>query len=72
MATTLTATYATEAAARNAYDDLIGSGYPREKIFHQKDVPEIKVMSPRDTLREAREILARHEPSKVIERETRD
>ena len=72
MATTLTATYATEPAGRNAYDDLIGSGYPRHKIFRPKDMAEIKVMSPRDTLREAREIIARHEPSKVIERETRD
>ena len=72
MATTLTATYATEAAARNAFDDLIGSGYPREKIFRQKDMPEIKVLSPGATVREAREILDRHAPSKLTERETPD
>lgn len=72
MATTLTARYATEAAARNAHDDLIASGYPRERVFRPKNLPEVKVMSPRDTLREAREILGRHGPSKVIERETRD
>ncbi len=72
MATTLTATYASAAAARNAHDDLIASGYPREKVFSQKDNPEIKVMSPRDTVREAREILDRHDPSKVTETETPD
>ena len=72
MATTITATYATAAAARNAHDDLIGSGYPREQVFTSKDVPEVKVMSPRVTVPEAREILDRHQPSKVTEHETPD
>lgn len=69
MTKTLTAKYETEDAARNAHEDLIGTGYPQEKVFLHPDSPEVKVITPSDTEREAREILGRHEPSDISESE---
>lgn len=70
MTKTLTANYETEEAARNAHEDLIGTGYPREKVFLQPDSTEVKVITPSDTAPQAREILGRHEPSEITENES--
>ena len=69
MAKSLTARYETQEAARNARDDLIGKGYPNEKVFLHPDSPEIKVITPAATEPEAREILDRHQPSEITENE---
>ena len=69
MTKTLTAKYETEAAARNAHEDLMGTGYPQEKVFLQPDSAEVKVITPSDAEPQAREILGRHEPSEITETE---
>ena len=69
MTKTLTARYETVDAARNAYEDLIGSGYPSENLFLQSESPELKVVTPSETEPQAREILGRHEPSEITESE---
>lgn len=67
MTKTLTARYETAEAARNAYDDLIGKGYPREKVFLSSDTFELKMIVPVDAEPQAREILDRHQPNEITE-----
>lgn len=69
MTKALTAKYETMTAAQNAHEDLIGTGYPREKMFFDPDSPEVKVITPEDTEAQAREILDRHKPSEIRETE---
>lgn len=68
MPRTLTATYSDTAAARNAQEDLIASGIPSEKVFLERDTPDlprVKVITPAETERELREILGRHDPVEI-------
>lgn len=65
---TLTAKYQSSGAARNAYDDLIGTGYPSETVYLDRDNAAVKVITAPEGEREAREILGRHQPSEIIER----
>ena len=67
MTKTLTARYETQEAARNAYDDLISTSYPDDKVFLQPDSPTVKVITPTETEPQAREILGRHEPVEIAE-----
>jgi len=67
MVKTLTATYENGDAARNARDDLIDTGYPDEKVFLDDAASAVKVITPAETAREAREILDRHQPERVDE-----
>lgn len=67
MPKSLTARFESTAAARNAKEDLIASGYPTEKVYFQGDVPEVKVITPAETQREPREILGRHDPIEITE-----
>lgn len=69
MPRTFTATYETPEAALNAYDDLIASGYPREKLHYEPGTPEMRVIAPVDTAPEAREILGRHRLASISEDE---
>ncbi len=69
MTKALTARFETAEAARNAYEDLIGSGYPRENLFLQSESPELKVATPSETESQAREILGRHGSSEITESE---
>lgn len=69
MPRTFTATYENPEAALNAYDDLIASGYPREKLHYEPGTPEVRVIAPVDTAPEARELLGRHRPGSISEDE---
>jgi hypothetical protein len=69
MARALTARYGSADAARNAHEDLIGSGYPSEKVYLDRDAAEVRVLVPTSTEREAREILGRHQPEEITARD---
>jgi hypothetical protein len=68
MTKILTGKFETADGARNAFDDLINAGFEREKLFLDRETAHLKVMTPNDTEREAREILDRHSPLEVFER----
>jgi len=68
MTKTLTARYPSAGAARNAHDDLIGTGYPTETVYLDQDNAAVKVMTSPEGEREAREILGRHQPQEITER----
>jgi hypothetical protein len=68
MPKTLTGTYGSAEAARNAHEDLIHTGFPSEKVFLDRDKGEVKVITADGNEREAREILDRHQPTEVGER----
>ena len=53
----------------NAYDDLISSGIPQEKIRRMNDKFVLSVMVPDATQAEIVEILKRHEPLDLVTRE---
>lgn len=67
MAKTLTGTFASFDAARNAHEDFIDTGYPTEKVYLDREKAEVKVITSNDGEREAREILSRHKPSEITE-----
>jgi hypothetical protein len=69
MAKALTARYGAADAARNAHEDLVGVGYPREKLWLDVETAQVKVIAAEDAEREAREILDRHQPDSIDERE---
>ncbi|QTF93478.1 hypothetical protein [Halomonas sp. BM-2019] len=72
MTQTVTAAYGSADKAINAYDELIAEGFPREKLYFDKETNQIKVIIP-DTVRpEAEEILKRHEPNEVWARPFQD
>jgi hypothetical protein len=68
MTKILTGKYDTAERARNAFDDLINAGFDREKVYLDRETAHLKVMTPNDAEREARDILARHGPIQVFER----
>lgn len=65
MAKTLTASYASNEAARNAVDELLSDGIDSEKVFLDDATNEVKVMIPGDIEREITEILGRHNPTEI-------
>lgn len=68
MTTTITAVYDSPDQVSNAFDDLVSTGIPQDKIFADKDKPEIKVASPDTGVPEIREILNRHRPKDISEK----
>ena len=70
MTKTVTARFEDEAAARNAHEDLIDTGFPAESVYLDTDKSEVKVMASTDAEREVHEILGRHAPSEVTEHAT--
>jgi hypothetical protein len=68
MTKILTGRYDSIDKARNALDELINAGFDREKVFLDREKSLVKVMTPNDVEREAREIIDRHEPAEVTER----
>ncbi len=68
MTETINATYGSIAQAKNAVDDLVSTGIPREKVFLDKKALQVKVISANVTEGEIVEILKRHQPSEVSER----
>jgi hypothetical protein len=68
MAKILTGKFPTHEHARNAFDDLINAGFEREKVYLDRETHHVKVITPLDTEREARELLGRHDPEQIFER----
>jgi len=69
MPKTLTGTYGSAEAARNAHEDLVHTGLPSEKVFLDRDNAEVKAIAADGNEREIREILDRHQPSEITERD---
>ncbi len=65
MSEIVTAVYESEDTVTNAYDDLISTGIPSEKIRIDKDKRQIQVMTPDASEPEIVEILGRHKPVKL-------
>jgi hypothetical protein len=65
MPRTLTGTFNSPKAARNAHEDFIDSGFPSEALFHARGSAELKVRASSDNEPEIREILGRHKPAKI-------
>ncbi|TLF50425.1 hypothetical protein FEI13_09645 [Halomonas urmiana] len=65
MTQTVTAAYGSIDKAVNAFDELVSEGYPREKLFLDKETSEVKVIVPEEAQPEAEEILNRHGPDEV-------
>lgn len=65
MFKTITATYDSETTLTNVVDDLINDGLPREKLFSDKSLLQIKVMVPEASESGIYEILKRHNPLKI-------
>ncbi|MGR2738080.1 hypothetical protein ACUY1T_06470 [Billgrantia sp. Q4P2] len=62
MTLTVTATYHDLMKATNAYDELISEGFPREKLYFDKEAHQIKVIVPDTSKDGAEKILGRHQP----------
>lgn len=65
MLKTITATYDSETTLTNVVDDLINDGLPREKVFSDESMLQIKVMIPEASESGICEILNRHNPIKI-------
>ncbi|WP_163557986.1 hypothetical protein [Halomonas sp. NO4] len=68
MTLTITAAYGEDDKAINAYDELISEGLPREKLFHDKQARQVKVIVPDSAKPEIEAILQRHEPDEIWSR----
>jgi len=62
MNTTVTATFVTKDALKNAVDDLIGTGIPQEKFHVIEGDLQLKVITPKVGEAEIRTLLERHNP----------
>jgi len=65
MTQTITAAYDSIDKAANAFDELVSEGFPREKLFLDKETNKVKVIVPETSRPETEEILNRHEPDEV-------
>ena len=65
MFKTITATYDSETTLKNVVDDLVNDGLPREKVFSDDKLLQIKVMVPEVEASGINEILKRHSPIKI-------
>jgi hypothetical protein len=68
MTKTITAVFASPTQVTNAFDDLVSTGIPQDKIFADQEKPEIKVASPETSVPEIKEILNRHQPKDISEK----
>ncbi|CAM3400495.1 hypothetical protein [Halomonas lysinitropha] len=68
MTQTVTAAYGSIDKAANAFDELVSEGFPREKLFLDKETNEVKVIVPDTSQPEVEEVLKRHEPDEVQSR----
>lgn len=62
MNTTVSMSYSSMDSLKNAVDDLLGVGIPQEQFHVIKDDLELKVITPKATEAEIRELLGRHNP----------
>ncbi|EMP56515.1 hypothetical protein MSNKSG1_04251 [Marinobacter santoriniensis NKSG1] len=60
MNKTLNGSYDNHDQAKNAWDDLIATGIPRDNIYIDEDARTVKVIVPAEAEREVREIFDRH------------
>ena len=65
MSTTVTTTYATTDAMKNAVNDLLGAGIPNENFFTDESALQIKVITSMDSKPEILELLNRHSIQKA-------
>ena len=65
MLKTITATYDSETTLANVVEDLISDELPREQVFSDKSLLQIKVMVPEVSESGICEILKRHNPIKI-------
>ncbi|ATJ84057.1 hypothetical protein ACFPTY_13580 [Halomonas beimenensis] len=68
MTQTVTASYDDTLKARNAFNELVSDGFPRESLFLDEESREVKVIIGDEIRREVEEVLNRHEPAKVWSR----
>jgi len=52
-------------AVKNAMEDLLATGIPREELYVDEEGNEIKVMIPASAKPEIVEILNRHDPTRI-------
>ncbi len=64
----LTSSFGSVDAARNAVDELINAGFPREQVMREEHGSTVKVMTPAASEDEVREILERHDPTLIEDR----
>jgi predicted acyltransferase (DUF342 family) len=57
---TINGSYDNHDQARNAWEDLIAIGIPREKVYIDEEAKVVKVIMPQETEAEIREIFERH------------
>ncbi len=69
MPEVITATYGSMGQAENAVDDLISTGIDSEKVFLDDTTMQVKVMVPNTIRPEVMQILQRHNPNQVTERQ---
>ena len=65
MTRTVTGDFGSEDAMKNAMDDLISNGIPREEVFMDSEHMQLKVMVPDAIEASVGEILRRHHASKL-------
>lgn len=65
MSATVTTTYASKDAMRNAINDLLGAGIPNENFFVDDAHMQLKVITGKDSKPEILELLNRHSITKA-------
>lgn len=65
MNRTITGDFKSVDAMTNAMDDLLASGFDREKVYMDEEHLQLKVIIPAEVEREVNEILQRHRPTKL-------
>jgi len=65
MSATVTTTYASKSAMKNAINDLLGAGIPTENFFVDDEHLQLKVITGRDSKPEILELLNRHSITKA-------
>lgn len=65
MLKTITATYDSATTVSNVVDDLVNDDIPREQIYRDDAAMQVKVMVPESAVEGTRELLNRHQPTKI-------
>lgn len=65
MLKTITATYDSATTVANVVDDLVNDDIPREKIYRDDAAMQVKVMVPETAVEGIKELLNRHQPTKI-------
>lgn len=65
MSETVTVTYASPEAMKNAVNDLLGAGIPQEKFYVDEEKLQVKVITPTASKPEIEQLLNRHSTKKT-------